>query len=139
MNAVSRGEGLTRFPDPWDVDPPSPSSRTSSYLRVETSVNDHLYVVRVEAPGVDPQRDLKVTVERGTITIECVRTEGTTAPLYTEFHYGTFSRTLVLPAEADWEDVTASYDQGLLEVRVGLSREPGSSRTVPISRESPEE
>ena len=38
----------------------------------------------------------------------------------TEFRYGSFSRSLPLPGDADADDVKASYDHGILTVSVGL-------------------
>ncbi|WP_017570201.1 Hsp20/alpha crystallin family protein [Nocardiopsis halotolerans] len=139
MNAISRREGLGRFPDLAELfDAPFFSTRSPSNLRVETSVRDDRYLVRAEVPGVDPEDGLSVTVEHGTLTIRAERGESTSTPQHSEFHYGSFSRTLALPADADEEDVVASYDKGILEVSVGLSQKPEGSRKVPISRKAEE-
>ena len=40
-----------------------------------------------------------------------------------EFRYGSFRRTIELPAGADSDDVTADYAKGILTVKVGLKGE----------------
>ena len=40
-------------------------------------------------------------------------------PHRSEFRYGVFSRTLSLPADANPDDVTAGYADGILTVTVG--------------------
>ncbi|WP_304455427.1 Hsp20/alpha crystallin family protein [Nocardiopsis sp. YSL2] len=138
MNAITRREGLPRFPDLSELfEAPFLTTRTSS-LRVETAVRDDHYVVRVEVPGVDPDDELTVTVEHGTLTIEAERNESTQTPQHSEFRYGSFRRTIGLPADADEQDVTATYDKGVLEVSIGLAEQKAQSKKVPISRPSTE-
>lgn len=40
-----------------------------------------------------------------------------------EFRYGSFTRSLPLPANADQDDITAAYHDGILTVSVGLKVE----------------
>ncbi|NKX51560.1 Hsp20/alpha crystallin family protein, partial [Arthrobacter deserti] len=55
-----------------------------------------------------------------------------------EFRYGTFSRTLTLPAAVDQSDVRASYSDGVLEVRIPVPEESeAGSRKIPIARGTP--
>jgi HSP20 family protein len=44
-----------------------------------------------------------------------------------EFWYGSFSRTLALPANADQDAVTANYRDGILAICVGLKTEQKTS------------
>lgn len=139
MNAVVRHTGPSRLPDLAELfDAPLFSGRSPAGLRVETAMEDDRYVVRAEAPGMDPDKDLTVTVEHGVLTIHAERSESTTSPQHSEFRYGSFSRMLALPADASEEDVTASYDKGILEVSIGLTQRSQSSRRVPISRKAQE-
>ncbi|WP_116246770.1 Hsp20/alpha crystallin family protein [Nocardiopsis sp. FIRDI 009] len=139
MNAIARRSGFPRFPDLAELfEAPFFSSHGPASLRVETAMEDDRYVVRVEAPGMDPDEDLTVTVEHGVLTIEGERSESETSPQHSEFRYGSFSRTLTLPSDASEEDVVASYDRGILEVSIGLTKAAKASRKVPISRKSEE-
>lgn len=89
-------------------------------MRVEGYFKDGYYVVRAEIPGVDPEKDIEVTVSKGILTISATRTEGTEGKHRSEFHYGTFARSITLPAEADEDHIQAVYDVGVLEVAVEI-------------------
>jgi HSP20 family protein len=92
-------------------------------MRVEDFVHDGSYVIRAELPGIDPEKDVEVTVANGLLTIKAERREETTEKHHSEFHYGTFSRSVTLPAGADEEHVQAVYGHGILEVTVKLAAE----------------
>ena len=98
------------------------------WLRVEEFVDAGALVVRAEMPGIDPEKDVEITVADGVLTITASREEKTEHKgkdsYRSEFRYGSFSRSVVLPAGATEEDVTASYTDGVLEVRVPLGEEP---------------
>ena len=73
------------------------------------------------------EKDVEVTVESGYLTIHAERTEKTEGKHRSEFRYGSFSRTLPLPANADEDAVTASYRDGILTVSVGQKAEQNRS------------
>ena len=56
----------------------------------------------------------------GYLTIRAERHDKTEGKHRTEFRYGSFSRSLPLPGDANADDVKASYDHGILTVSVGL-------------------
>lgn len=90
-------------------------------------------VARAELPGIDPERDVEITVAEGTLCIRAERREkheerGDGDFYRSEFRYGQFSRTLPLPAGVGPEDVVADYTDGILEVRLPL-REAGPGPT----------
>jgi HSP20 family protein len=113
-------------------------------IKVEEEIHDGALVVRAELPGIDPDKDVEVVVRDGLLTIAAERSreareegEGT---FRSEFHYGSFTRTLQLPEGITPDDVTASYADGILEVRVPMpapTPEPGSATRVLISRSWP--
>ena len=80
-------------------------------------------VVRLELPGVDVEKDVNVEVDRGRLVIHGEhrdeharkRRDGRTLR---EIRYGSFRRSFQLPAHVTSEAVTASYDAGVLTVRV---------------------
>jgi hypothetical protein len=73
-----------------------------------------------ELPGIDPDKEVDVSVSDGILTIRAERKEEQVDKTHSEFRYGVFSRRIVLPADADDEHIQASYDQGILEVVVDL-------------------
>lgn len=89
-------------------------------LRVEDYVKDGQYVVRAELPGLDPEKDVEVTVSQGILTISAHRQEEPESKHRSEFHYGSFARSVSLPDGADEDRIQASYDRGILEVVVTL-------------------
>ena len=103
-------------------------------MRVEDFVRDGSYVIRAELPGVDPEKDVEVTVADGLLTIKAERHEEITDKQHSEFHYGTFSRSVTLPAGADEEHVEAIYGHGILEVTVKLAEGEAEKtmRKIPV-------
>lgn len=93
-------------------------------MRVEEFVDADRYVLRAELPGIDPDRDLEITVSEGVITVRAERREEKKEGGRSEFRYGAFARTVVLPANARDNDIRASYGDGILEVSVGLGETP---------------
>lgn len=110
-----------------------------SWLRVEEFVDDGAQVVRVELPGVDPDEDVDISVVNGVLRISARREEREEHKekdsYRSEFRYGSFVREVALPEGCREEDVTATYTDGVLEVRapVGEVAAPAPKR-VPITR-----
>jgi HSP20 family protein len=115
---------------PWSVLRPV----AGQPMRVEDFVRDDSYVIRAELPGIDPEKDMEVTVADGTLTIKAERREERTDKHHSEFHYGTFSRIVTLPAGADEEHVEAVYGHGILEVTVKLAagKAAKAARKIPV-------
>lgn len=101
-------------------------------IRVEDELHDDLYEIRAELPGVDPEEDIEVTVLDGRVTITAERSRPEDGYGRSEFSYGTFHRTLLLPDGADEDDVNAVYDRGILTVSVPLSDEHRIEKIVEV-------
>lgn len=103
-------------------------------IRTETFIKDSKFIVRAELPGIDPERDVDVSVADGVLTIHAERKEEKVDKAHSEFRYGEFTRHAVLPENADESSVTASYDQGILEVETNLKKpaETKAERKVPV-------
>ena len=118
------------------------SAHAPSPIRVEEFVDGKTLVVRAEMPGVDPDKDVKITVEDGYLNISAERQERTEhkdkGRFRSEFRYGSFSRSVPLPEGVKEEDIKASYINGVLEVRTPLpetaAAEPPATKTIPITR-----
>ena len=78
---------------------------------------------QAELAGIDPEKEAEVTVGAGYLTIRAERHEKVEAPHRSEFRYGTFTRTLSLPDDANVDDVTATYADGILTVTIGTKHE----------------
>jgi HSP20 family protein len=113
-----------------------PGATTAAFgrgFRVEDYVEDDHYVLRAELPGVDPAKDVEVLVRDGVLSVIAERREETREGRRSEFHYGTFTRSVALPANADEDDVEATYTGGILLVRIGLTGVAPKPRRIPIA------
>ena len=54
----------------------------------------------------------------GVLTIKAVRSQKAESNGRSEFSYGAFVRSVPLPSGANAEDITATYDKGILTVSV---------------------
>lgn len=95
-------------------------------------------VIRAELPNINPDQDLDVTVSDGVLHIKGERREKTEHKARhgyrSEFRYGSFTREIPLPPGSSQDDVTATYNDGVLEVRVPVPESGSTSTKVPISR-----
>jgi HSP20 family protein len=107
-------------------------------MKVEQFREGDGLVVRAELPGIDPERDVDITVSDGMLRIHGERREETTSEdkegYRSEFRYGSFTRVLPLPAGAGEQDVKATYDDGILEVRLPVDPERAAAKKVPVTR-----
>ncbi|MBX8691201.1 Hsp20/alpha crystallin family protein [Mycolicibacterium porcinum] len=94
----------------------------SHVIRVEDELKDGSYELRAEVPGVDPAKDVDVTVRDGVLTIKAERSEKKETNGHSEFSYGSFIRSVTLPVGADEDAITASYDKGILTVSVPVTQ-----------------
>lgn len=101
-------------------------------MRLEDELKDGRYVVRAEMPGVDPAKDIDVTLRDGQLTIKAERSEKKDFDGRSEFSYGSFVRTVSLPDGAEQDTIEATYDKGILTVAVAVSEPAPSERHVPV-------
>lgn len=139
MALVRRDQLGFDLPDVWrrflNLDLP-----TEGWLRVEEAREGDDLVVRAELPGIDPERDVEVTVSDGVLHIRAHREERSEQKdkdtVRSEFRYGSFVRNLPLPAGVKEEDVKASYKDGILEIRMPMAQEQKEElKKIPVSRE----
>jgi HSP20 family protein len=124
------GEMVDWLEAPWAVLRPV----TGHPMRVEDFVQDGKYIIRAELPGIDPEKDVTVTIAGGTLTIKAERREETIGKHHSEFHYGTFSRSVTLPPGADEDHIEATSSHGVLEVTVKLANKGAETggRKIPV-------
>jgi len=101
-------------------------------LRVEDEMNDGRYEVRAEIPGVDPAKDIDITVHDGVLTIKAVRSQTVESHGRSEFSYGAFARSVPLPAGADIDNVKATYEKGILAISVPVANGAPQAKHIEI-------
>lgn len=134
MNAIVRRRPMDIFGDLGDWIEMFPTLPVGHMFRVEDYMDDGKCIVRAELPGMDPDRDITITVANGILTIGAERKEGVRERRHTEFRYGTFHRSVALPAGTDEEKVVARYENGILEVTIPITKEAENVRHVPVAR-----
>jgi HSP20 family protein len=93
---------------------------------MDVSESDNQYVVTVELAGAKKD-DVQVEMHDGVLTIrgekKSEREEEEEHRHYVERSYGMFSRSFSLPANADEDQVKASFDDGVLTVEIAKTEE----------------
>jgi HSP20 family protein len=107
-------------------------------MRVENFTDGNEAVVRVEMPGIDPDKDVEINVSDHSLRVHAERREESKTEdkdrYHSEFRYGSFTRVVPMPAGATEEDVKATYKDGILEVRVPIDRAAAQATRVPVQR-----
>ena len=101
-------------------------------MRCEEYVEEGRFVLRAELPGIDPEKDVEISVADGLLRIDAERRETRKEQHRSEFFYGKLARTLALPSGVDEKSVKATYRDGILEVTVELPKEQAPAAKVPI-------
>jgi HSP20 family molecular chaperone IbpA len=116
----------------WSLAQASPASGAA--VPVEDYIRNGQYELRAELPGLDPERDIEITVAGEILTITAHRPEDTRGRQHSEFRYGTAERSFRLPPSADLSRIQASYGHGILTVCVLLApdTEAPLSRRIPV-------
>jgi len=108
----------------WDFLRPV-SFREAGAPRIDLHQTPEAIIATAELPGVASKDDVEIHVTPDTLTIrgELRRTQDVRDEdfIHTERYIGRFSRTLPLPVEVKPEEATASYENGLLEIRLPKS------------------
>lgn len=118
---------------------PSLDQGDRARLSIEEFTIDNTLVIRTELAGVDPDKDIRLAITEGTLHIDAERRERTelvkNESYRSELTYGWFTRSIVLPADATASGVTATYNDGMLEIRIPLTTqvEPATVQ-VPVTR-----
>ena len=94
-------------------------------------------VVRAELPGIDPEKDVDISVQDSLLTIRGERRQEDEERgdhyFRQESHYGSFQRQLLIPEGTKPEDISASYKDGILEVVVPKAAEESKVRKIPVA------
>lgn len=98
-------------------------------------------VVRLELPGVDIDNDVTVELDGSRLVVRGERRDEHTdegdGRLLQEFRYGSFRRSFTLPEHVAAEALSASYDAGVLTVRVAGAYAGTEPRRITVTAGAP--
>ncbi|MEV1168460.1 Hsp20/alpha crystallin family protein [Nonomuraea sp. NPDC049784] len=122
MGALERWGSRTLFPDLFELlESPWGMLRTAEgTIRIEDYIDNGKYVIRAELPGMDPEKDVEITVSGGVLCLHAERHEERKEAHHSEFRYGSLSRSLTLPEGVTADDIKATYDKGILTITVPM-------------------
>ena len=93
-------------------------------------------VVRVELPGIDVEKDVNVEVDKGQLVIHGERrderAEEKDGRTLSEVRYGSFRRSFRLPTHVNGDAISASYDAGVLTVRIAGAYKGAEAQRIAI-------
>jgi HSP20 family protein len=93
-------------------------------------------VVRAEMPGLDPDKDVELSVSDGVLWLDGHHQDENRSEengyVRHEVRYGAFSRSFPLPDGVTASDIHATYKDGVLEIRIPAP-EPRSVSKIPIT------
>ncbi|TDV42537.1 Hsp20/alpha crystallin family protein [Actinophytocola oryzae] len=101
-------------------------------VRIEDYREDGKYVLRAELPGMVPEKDIHIQVHGNELAIAAERAEEKHEKAHSELFYGKFARTVRLPAGTVPDEISATYDAGILEVVVPVKPET-DTRQIEVS------
>src|SRR5438270_1678370 len=109
---------------------------------VDVYEDEHNVTLKIEVPGID-EKDIDVRIENNTLAVHGERKfekeEKEENFRRVERQYGSFTRSFTLPSTVDPEQVTATYDKGVLKIKLAKKAEAkpkqikvnvGSERTL---------
>ena len=123
------------FADLWQVFPFSRSLRRGYRPQVDVFRTDDppALVVQVELPGVDPGSvELMASSQGLLIAGERRRPKDSGHYQQMEIDYGTFQRQITLAEDIDPEGASATYERGILIVRLPIAPRPVPRERVTI-------
>ena len=97
-------------------------SHSEGQLSVDVVETEEEIIVRSAIAGVTAE-DLEITLSDDTLTIrgdrahECSESQSDQVHVQ-ECHWGSFSRSIILPSSVDQDDVEASLKRGILTIRM---------------------
>ncbi|MQW77862.1 Hsp20 family protein [Nocardioides sp. dk4132] len=102
-------------------------------VRIEEWVDGDRRFIRVDLPGVDPEKDLELSIDGDMLQLRGERRAEEHHRHRTEIRYGSFARSIPLPPGTRAEDISAEYAKGQLTVSMPAG-DAGGSRKIPITR-----
>ena len=96
--------------------------------------DDKQIEITAELPGVK-EEDIDLTLEEGVLTLSGEKkSERKDENGYSERSYGRFERRITLPADADEENCSADFRDGVLTIRLPRTEAKSRGRRIPLGR-----
>jgi len=93
-------------------------------FKIEECHEGGALVVRAELPGVDPDKDVTVEVVDNELVITAEKSVSHVNDAKhfhrSEFRYGSLTRSVPIPKDVDTSKISATYKDGVLEVRLAM-------------------
>src|ERR1700730_11652259 len=93
---------------------------------VDVYEDEHNVTLKIEVPGID-EKDIDVRIENNTLIVHGERKIGKEEKeenyRRVERQYGSFTRTFTLPNTVETENVSATYDKGVLKIKLAKKAE----------------
>jgi HSP20 family protein len=128
------------FADLWEVFPFSRSLRRGFRPQVDVFRSDDppTLTVQIELPGVEPD-DVQLIASSQALLIAGERRRPKDCGHYQqmEMDYGPFQRQITLAEDTDPENATATYERGILTVRLPIAPRPAPRESVLIAVRRP--
>jgi HSP20 family protein len=106
-------------------------------IRVDEYRDGATEVIRAELPGIDPEKDVELTVADGILRISAERRIEDRSEdkgyVRHELRYGSLTRTLTLPDGVTESDIRATYKDGILEIRVPMPEPAATTEPTKIA------
>src|SRR5437868_4473521 len=114
MNRMNR-----LFRESYSPEGPEEALTTTSFApAVDVYEDEHNVTLKIEVPGID-EKDIDVRIENNTLVVHGERKidkeEKEENYRRVERQYGSFTRTFTLPPTVETENVSATYDKGVLK------------------------
>jgi HSP20 family protein len=104
---------------------------------VDVVSDEDRLVVKMDLPGIDPDKDVEILVEGDSLVIRGEKTreketEEKDRYLY-ERSFGSFHRVIPLPEGVDVDTIEAGYDKGVLTITMPVKMIPETeSKKIPV-------
>jgi len=113
---------------------PAVAPTTPQAMPVDAWREGDAFFISVDLPGVDPD-SIDLDVERTVLTVRASREPLHEDAIVSERPHGTFARQFVLGDNLDVEAIRASYEAGVLTLRIPIA-ERARSRKIPVTTAS---
>src|SRR3989344_6178279 len=101
---------------------PKPAQQNEGQLTIDVFQDNDDIIIQSTIAGVDPEKDLDISITKDMVTIRGTRSQEkrikSSDYYYQELYWGSFSRSVILPADVDTENSKASYKNGVLTIRL---------------------
>jgi HSP20 family protein len=142
---MAEDRAVQRWPDVFDLMPRrfidwlgAPGAELERELKVEEFTDNDQHVIRAELPGINPDKDIDIHIRGHALEIRAERREEKKSEegnrYRSEFRYGSFFRRVPLSPDTDEHDVKATYQDGILEVRLPVEKKQAEATRIAVTR-----